>query len=130
MRVRYVTLAVLAAATPLVAAACGGDDSGDSNSSPTAAVTTAAPADSAPAAPADEPTIVISDFTFNVVEAKAGTITIRNDDGASHTVTADDGSFDVTIAGGETATIEVATPGSYSFKCKFHSSMKATLVVV
>jgi plastocyanin len=95
-------------------AACG-DDSGSKSG-------TTAPA-AAPAA------IVISGSTFTVNAAKAGTITVRNDDSFDHTVTADDGSFDVVVPGGSTKTIEVAKAGSYPFHCHIHSSMKATLVV-
>ena len=122
MRVRY-TLIVVAAAGSLLAAACGGDDGGkDSGATTIAAVTL-------PAVVTAEPNIVIKGFAFTVTPAKAGTITIRNDDSSPHTVTADDGAFSVQVDPGKTATIDVAAAGNYAFHCNFHSSMKATLVV-
>jgi plastocyanin len=80
-----------------------------------------------------EPTadIVIKKFEYMVLPAKVGTITVRNEDPQSHTVTADDGSFNVTVAGNSTTSFEVATAGSYAIHCILpgHASMKATLVV-
>ena len=109
MRLRVALFGLaLVGATSL--AACG-DDSGSK-----AANTTPA-------------SIVISGSHFTVSAAKAGTITIRNDDGFDHTVTADDGSFNVVVPGGSTKTIAVAKAGSYAFHCNIHGSMKATLVV-
>ena len=73
MRVRY-SLVLIAAATSLLAAACG-DDSGKASTATTL-----------PAVVSAEPSIVIKDFAFTVTAAKAGTITIRNDDSAPHIV--------------------------------------------
>lgn len=68
--------------------------------------------------------------TFRV---KAGqTITVINNDFASHTVTADDGtSFDTGLIGnGETVTFTApSTPGQYAYHCIPHPSMKGVLVV-
>jgi len=47
----------------------------------------------------------------------------------THTVTADDGAFDVSVAGGSGASITVDTPGSYPFHCNIHSSMTGTLII-
>jgi plastocyanin len=121
MRLRHAVLAAAAAFSPLLVVACGDDDGDDAGSATTIGAVTI---------PATlEPQIVISGFAFKVSPAPAGTITIRNDDSTAHTVTADDGSFSVSVEGGETATIEIAAAGSYAFHCNFHSSMTGTLVV-
>jgi plastocyanin len=62
--------------------------------------------------------------------AAGSTVSVMNMDATSHTVTADDGSFDVTIKPGATATFTApAKAGSYPFHCTFHSNMHGTLVV-
>jgi plastocyanin len=125
MRLRY-TLVALAAAGSLIPLACGGDDKGSSS---TGATTTAAAATTtAAAAPVD---IVIKDFAFQVNAAKAGTITVRNDDTTKHTVTSDDGtSFSVEVPAGQTVTIPNVAAGTYAFHCEIHpTTMKGTLVV-
>ncbi len=141
--------------------ACGGDDDADNagstapaasaapdvETSAPAAAATAAPASSAPAAPAssagggattqasgggaEEPTLMIIDFTFpaDISVAAGSTVTIQNNDSAAHTVTADDGSFDVEIAGGGSAEFTAPAAGSYAFACNFHATMQATLTV-
>lgn len=135
---RGATLAALAlAATGL--AACGDDDE---TTTPTAATgSTAADTSSAatePSAtepvttePVTGPLIVISGMAFQVPdEVPAGTvITVRNDDGVPHTVTADDGSFSVEVPAGGTATFTSPSAGSYAFHCNFHPTMTAELQV-
>ena len=56
---------------------------------------------------------------------KAGdTITVTNDDGTAHTLTADDGRFDTgNLAGGAAKTITVAAPGTYAYHCDIHNYM-------
>jgi plastocyanin len=55
---------------------------------------------------------------------------VENNDSAEHTFTADDGAFDVDIAGGETETVDApAEPGTYAFHCELHSSMTGELTV-
>jgi plastocyanin len=120
MRLRLV-LVGLVAAVVLSAGACS------SSGTKSASTTTTAAVDSTPTGAG--PSIVIKGFAFTVMPAKTGTITIRNDDTTKHSVTADDGSFDVEVPAGGTATIDISKAGSYAFHCKFHPSMKATLVV-
>ncbi len=108
-------LAVLALVVGL--AACGSSKkSSDSNSG---------------ANTSGNPDITVVDFSFDVTPVKAGaTVTVNNDGGTTHTVTADDGSFDVTIDSGKTATFTAPDkPGDYKFHCNIHSQMKATLKV-
>ena len=78
-------------------------------------------------------TITIKDFAFapQPLTVKAGTtITVTNDDGTAHTVTAAKGAFDTgDIDGGATAQITVDRPGSYSYFCDIHQYMKGTIHV-
>ena len=62
---------------------------------------------------------------------KAGaTVTIHNDGPSTHTVTANDGSFDKTIDSGKDITFTApAKAGSYKFHCTIHTQMHGTLVV-
>lgn len=76
--------------------------------------------------------IIIEKFAYS----EAGTISpgslisVTNNDSEVHTVTADNGAFDVTVPGGETVTFAApAEGGTYSFFCKFHANMKGSLTV-
>lgn len=90
------------------------------------------PSSSAGAASSMADMIHIKDFNYEspASVAAGSTVTVMNMDSAAHTVTADDGSFDVTIKPGETATFKApAKPGSYAYHCTFHANMHGTLVV-
>lgn len=82
---------------------------------------------------AGEEAVSISGFAFapDTLEISAGTtVTWTNEDGAPHTVTADDGSFDSgRLDNGGTFSFTFDTPGTYTYKCNFHPSMTATIVV-
>lgn len=84
------------------------------------------------AAPVDA-AVSISGFAFgpNALEVPAGTtVTWTNNDGPSHTVTADDGAFDSGSLGtGATYSFTFDTPGTYTYHCTFHQNMTATVVV-
>ncbi|HEY5012445.1 MAG TPA: cupredoxin domain-containing protein, partial [Acidimicrobiia bacterium] len=75
--------------------------------------------------------ITIANFSFTAGSVAAGsTVTVTNNDSPTHTVTADDGSFDVTVNPGKTATFTApAKAGTYKFHCKIHSTMHGTLTV-
>jgi len=123
MRKRIVLISLVAVAA-LAVGACSSSKGSSSSST-----TTSVPSTAASAQASATPAITIRDFAFTVTPAKTGTITIKNDDTRKHTVTAEDGSFDVEVPAGGTATINVPKAGSYPFHCKIHPSMKATLVV-
>ena len=100
---------------------------GSSNDS-SGAATTAAGATTAVAASAN--TLTIKDRTFSALTVKAGdSISIVNADTVDHTVTADDGSFDVDVPAGTTATLVISEAGTYAIHCKIHASMHGTIVV-
>lgn len=123
--------ALIALFTVAGLAACGNDSSG-SGSPGSMANTTVSVAVTGGDAPAGVgSSITIQDFSYTATDATAGaTVDIANNDTAAHTVTADDGSFDVEVGAGATATITApSAPGSYSFLCSIHISMKGVLVV-
>lgn len=120
------------AAIALVAAfalvACGGDDgNGGGAGSPEPA----GDGDTGGGAAAD---ITISGLAFqpSALDVEAGaTITIANEDGPTHTFTADDGSFDEELASGDSVdvTIEGASGDELGFHCEIHPSMTGTLTI-
>jgi plastocyanin len=75
-------------------------------------------------------TLTIENRTFSALTVKAGdSISIVNADNFDHTVTADDGSFDVQVPAGQTATLVIPAAGTYAIHCNIHSSMHGTIVV-
>jgi len=76
---------------------------------------------------------VVKDFQFvpQVVVVKAGsTVTWRNDGPSTHTVTADDGSFDSgNLAAGTTFPQTFAQSGLFKYHCSIHTSMQGTVFV-
>jgi plastocyanin len=77
-------------------------------------------------------TLGIQDFTFsNTSVAPGGQVVVDNGDGATHTVTADDGEFDSgEVPGGSTSTFQAPDEaGSYGFACEIHPDMTGTLTV-
>ena len=75
----------------------------------------------------------MSGFAFSPASMtiKAGTaLTWTNADNATHTVTADDGSFDSgNVASSATFTHTFATAGTFAYHCNIHSSMHGTITV-
>jgi plastocyanin len=82
----------------------------------------------------DAADITIKDLAFSPdpISVQTGsTVTVKNDDTVTHTVTSDDGtSFNVSIDPGKSATFEApTTERQYPFHCNIHTSMKAILNV-
>jgi len=79
----------------------------------------------------------IVDFAYEpaMLQAKVGQeITIINEDNAKHTVTSGmrgntDGTFDVVVEAGGTATFTIDAAGSYPYICTIHPGMKGTIEV-
>jgi plastocyanin len=74
--------------------------------------------------------VTISNFAFSAATVASGTeFTITNSDSAKHTFTDDGGAFSVSVAGGATAPLTIAAPGTYKVHCEIHSSMHGTIIV-
>jgi plastocyanin len=74
--------------------------------------------------------IEADDFFFDATFIRATkdqtvSVTVKNEGSATHTFTADDGSFDEQVSPGEKATLEVTIPSNgkpVAFHCDFHAS--------
>lgn len=77
--------------------------------------------------------VLIASFAFSPssLTVKVGdTVTWTNNDSASHTVVADDGSFKSADLGqGASYQFTFKTAGAYTYKCSIHPSMTGTIVV-
>lgn len=91
-----------------------------------------------PATPAGAPTpaplvVHISEFKYrpqSVTIHTGDAVTFVNDDGAAHTATASDKSFDSgNLDQGQTWTHVFSKAGTYRYICAYHPFMKATIVV-
>jgi plastocyanin len=57
-------------------------------------------------------------------------VTFTNADGAPHTATADDSSFDTgKLTKGQSASLTFTSSGVFAYHCNIHRSMKATVTV-
>ena len=69
--------------------------------------------------------------TITLVMGVNNTVTFTNHDTATHTVTANDGSFDSgDIHAGQSWTHKFSAVGTYAFHCTYHSWMQGTVRVV
>jgi plastocyanin len=70
-------------------------------------------------------------FSNTSLSIKTGTtVTWMNDDNTTHTVTADDGSFDSgNLAAGSSFTHTFTSTGTFAYHCKIHSNMTGVIVV-
>ncbi len=71
--------------------------------------------------------ITIQQFQYNPAElaAKVGqAITITNNDDFPHSVTAKDGSFDVTVPAKGNATVTVPKAGNFPYSCSLHPGQR------
>ena len=131
MRIRTVSLSIVAAA--LVAVGCSSDaePTAESTPEPTEAPVAQSAVEAAPAS--ERATVSIQGFAFSAVDPVApGTeITVANLDGTQHTLTAHDGSFNTggLDGGASIAIIAPDEPGTYTFVCNIHPSMTGTLIV-
>jgi plastocyanin len=116
----------LLVAAGLAIAGCGGEDG---SADATGSNTTPAPAPSA--AMTNE--VEIADFKYapETIQVATGTkVTWTNSDSAPHTATADDSSFDTgDLDKGDAASITFDETGEFTYYCRFHPFMKATIAV-
>ncbi|MBI4147770.1 cupredoxin domain-containing protein [Candidatus Woesearchaeota archaeon] len=95
----------------------------------------AEPAVPEPAASAEEHKVDMKEFKFspNTLTVKAGdSVTFTNADGAPHTATMTSGpeKFDTgKLVKGQSKTVTLSKPGTYTYICEFHPGMKGTIVV-
>jgi plastocyanin len=80
------------------------------------------------------PSVVIENFAFappDLTVATGTTVIWTNHDDVSHTVTADDdNAFDSSAFGqGMSFSITAGAPGTYTYFCRIHPFMRATLTV-
>lgn len=77
--------------------------------------------------------VSIKNFAFSVATLNVTTgtkVTWTNNDNTTHTVTADDGSFDSgNIAPGETFSKTFTVAGTVNYHCSIHTGMKASVIV-
>ena len=128
------TCTVMAAAALIgaIVTACGGSGgSSYATDSATANSSTMAASES-PTATAGA-TITIESMAFGepLTVAPGTEVGIVNNDSVEHSVTSDTaGAFDVEVDGQKKGTLTAPTaPGQYQFHCKYHPSMKGTLIV-
>lgn len=83
------------------------------------------------AAVAAEPVITISAMAFAPIAVAPGAVVrVINVDSVPHTVTAEDGAFDVFVdAGGEATFVAPPDAGTYAFFCAVHPAMAGSLTV-
>ncbi len=84
--------------------------------------------------PAAAVTLVIKNYGYipaNFTVPPGATVTVRNEDQAIHTVTADNRAFNTgNVSRGVTATFTAPTrPGTYPYHCMFHNYITGTLTV-
>ena len=154
-RLRWGALA-LATLLALSASGCGGDDDGDdaSGSGEESTETTADAAagttegggaygdegdegdedtTTAPEAGGEAGAVEVAGFEFTPGEIEVAVgdeVTWTNDDDTTHTVTADDASFDLSLDGsGTTASQTFDEAGEFPYHCSIHGSMVGTVVV-
>ena len=108
------------------------DAAGTTRSSSTSAESSSTTAEATGSAAATDQ-IEIADFKYDpeTVTVDAGTeVTWTNSDDAAHTATADDSSFDTgDLDQGDSNSVTFDEPGTFTYYCRFHPFMKATVEV-
>ena len=143
---RLSLLDMVLASTPLVlllAAACTGRAhpaatgkaaSGGQPARLAAMATMTTPTTAQSADAADGTQVIIASFQFTpatLTVAAGTTVTWTNNDSLTHTVTANDGSFDSSnLKPGQQFSYTFNTPGTYSYHCALHPFMSGVVVVV
>jgi len=137
VKARWVRLVAGLFVLALLVAACSSNDNGGGSTASTGA--TASTGGGATGATAQTgggggggTTITIQNFAFdpNTITVSGATeVTVTNNDSTTHTFTADDGSFDVTVDPGATETVTVDVSKSTGFHCSIHPQMTGTVKV-
>ncbi len=118
-----IALAAVLLAVTLGSTACGSSDGAGYGADDTSAAGGTSGGDA----------VSIAGFAFDPSSSSVSvgtTVTWTNADGATHTVSADDGSFDSSKLGnGDTFTHSFDAVGTFSYHCEIHSSMTGSIVV-
>jgi plastocyanin len=116
----------------LALAACGGGGSDESTATTSASSTTEGGGGTDSPPPGGDAAVTIANFAFEVPDTVAvgTTVVVTNTDGATHTFTAEDGSFDSGRLGpDETATVTFDAAGTVDVFCQIHPSMTGSITV-
>lgn len=129
MKHTFAKMALAIALTGTLLVACGGDGDSDGQSGSGSAST------SAGGPPATSATVDIRSFTFMPAEitvAAGATVTWTNFDRFAHTVKAEDTQFRESpdMAENDRFEIKFTRPGTYTYICGLHNSMRGTVTVV
>jgi plastocyanin len=129
MTARGARTLLAAAALSVGVAACGGGD--DESTTAAASSTQTTTMNSATAEMTDKVDIADYKFAPETIQVDAGTkVTWTNSDATAHTATADDSSFDTgDLDKGDSASVTFKNPGEFTYYCRFHPFMKATVEV-
>jgi plastocyanin len=126
-------LLALGGLTVALLTGCGSSGgTGEAAAAPTTSSSSSPAASSSAPPSAAEVVVHISGFAYQVAASVSpgATVSVMNMDGEAHTVTADEGAFDVVVAGGATSTFTApTTPGTYAFHCTYHANMHGVLSV-
>jgi plastocyanin len=116
---RNLTRSLAALTVALILAACGGDDGGGGGDAGGAATG------------GDTVSVVDNEFEGGDLAISVGdTVTWTHDGEATHTVTADDGTFDSgDLASGESFEHTFDEAGEFDYICEIHPSMTGTITV-
>jgi plastocyanin len=115
----------------LAAAGCGGGDGGGS------AAATTAPAATTAGGAGEDIQLTAQGFKWSTTDlqltaATSYTVEVRNQDGAEHNFTFEQGDANQDVEAGEDAKVTFTAPaaGTYQFLCKYHpAQMKGTVTV-
>ncbi|MFI7585144.1 cupredoxin domain-containing protein [Kocuria sp. M1N1S27] len=131
MQIEHAVTSVALIAALAGATGCGAR-SGPSGEVPEAPSAGASAAGTPQAPATEEPVITVEDFAYELPASVApgATVTVINEGDATHTVTAEDDSFEAVVAGGGTTTfLAPEQPGDYAVACAYHAGMSGTLTV-
>jgi plastocyanin len=120
-RIRSTRLAIGLFAVALLVAACSSDDGGGDDTGG---------GDTGGGGGGSTITIEGNAYDPSTIEVSGSTtLTVVNNDGVDHTLTLDDDSAEVELAGGESGEITVDIAESTGFHCEIHPSMTGTFEV-
>ncbi len=133
MVIRSLTRFGLVALVALSVAACSSSSTpAPSSGAPSASGAESAGGSAGASSATSGSAVTIQGFAFgpSSLDVDVGTtVTWTNKDSVTHTVTANDGSFDGQVASGATFSQTFAKAGTFSYHCKIHPSMTATVTV-